>query len=70
MKTIIFILTIELVATMKIIMVYFGLYELESYFHIMNTLVLCVYSVIAVMAIIIFMKGQINERQRNTSISN
>ena len=70
MKTMMLLLTIELVATMKIVMVYFGLYELESYFSTMNTLVISVYGILSLMALIIFLKGQINERQRNASIKN
>ena len=61
-------LTIELLATAKIIMAYFGIYEFQGYFNAMNTLVFSVYGIIATVAILIFIKGQINERQRKASI--
>jgi hypothetical protein len=70
MKTTILILTMQMVAVMKIFIAYFGLYEFQSYFHFMNILMITVYAIINSVIFIIFVKGQINERQREASISN
>jgi hypothetical protein len=69
MKTAILILTMQLVAVMKIFIAYLGLYEFASYYHFMNILLIAVYAIINSVIFILFVKGQINERQRKASIS-
>ena len=62
MRTMMLLLTIELVAAMKIVMVYFGLYAFQDYFNVTNTITLGVYGAISIMALLIFLKGQIKEK--------
>jgi hypothetical protein len=70
MKTTILIITMQLIAVMNIFIVYFGLYELRSYLSLVNTMMLVTYSTIVLSIVLIFIKGQINERQRKASPSN
>lgn len=65
MKTnIMLILIFQLMATTKIFIVYFGLYELASYFNFMNSMTLIPYALISITAVIIFLKGERNEAKR------
>jgi hypothetical protein len=62
MKTnIMLILVFQLMATTKIFIVYFGLYELASYFNFMNGITLIPYAIISIVAVIIFLNGERNK---------
>jgi hypothetical protein len=64
MKTTILLITMQtmqLIAVMNIFIVYLGLYEFKSYLNLVNTVMLLTYGIIALAALIIFLKGQINE---------
>jgi hypothetical protein len=70
MKTAIIIITMQLIAVMRIFIAYLGLEEFEAYFDFVNTLMLATYSVFVLSMVLFLLKGQINERQRNASIRN
>ncbi len=55
------ILILELIATTRIFMVYFGMYEMTSYFNFVNSITLIPYAIISIVAVIIFLKGEKNE---------
>ena len=64
MKTnIMLILIFQLMAATRVFIVYFGLYELASYFNFMNGITLIPYALISIVAVIIFLKGERNENK-------
>jgi len=64
MKATIIILTMQLVAVMKIFIAYLGLHEFEAYLSLVNSLMLIVYGIMLLASLIIFLKGQINETSK------
>lgn len=67
MKTLMLILTMQLVAVAKIVVAYLGITEFASYFRLMNFLMLVVYGVMLGMAFILFLKEQRNGKNVRTA---
>lgn len=64
MKTMMLILTMQMVAVAKILLAYLGISELSVYLNLMNALLIAVYSIMLITAFILFLKEQKNVHSR------
>jgi len=67
MRTLLIILTMQLVAVAKIFLAYFNLREFSLYFKWMNWLMLIVYGIMLSTAFILFLKEQANGKNVRTA---